>query len=1648
MADKKYKLIINTNTGSTTSNSFTIPSGGDFSVKQWKVDYQASSTGTAVPSGTWLETVPNVSQGAYLWTRTSVIYSDGTITYSYTVARQGVDGSASSYKWIPYFKNINKSEYTSSDSQFTISPETNNYNGWTTSITDPDKGYYTWMWQLQFNGDTYVNKSSQPVRLTGLNGEDSQGEDAESFEFIYQRTYRNGADAALESATYTSETGWTIIEDSTLKLKDDYVPTGWTDNPKGITELEFPYEWCAVRYKVNGTWGSFSNPFVWSAWGTKGRDGDGVEYIYLLQENEVNWSSIKTNLNPNIWTAYNNSDSTLNYGYFKYKTDAESADGTTYTYWWTDNPTGVNGLTDYEYVSVRKRDSSGQWGKFTVPALWSHFGQSATADSGLITYINNDNIVVPCKDSGYNYAMSADENNIYFYVKESAKIVTDFTVSLAESVTGVSFTSDANKTTEGALIGHITLTEDAYSLAGNKLVIPFNIVYGEHTLSASIVLTGLKAPDNTKIELNVPAAIYVTESGALKTISQTLSPELTFGNNIIKPTTTGYKFYISLNTGVGSISYKIITTDSFNPSTLLGHTVWSASDYITIWVNSTSVVTDYIDWESINVVMDGKSGVDGKDSDTKEFIYARTSTSYTTGLTNPNTLDLAWGSAPNSSTGLFDNPQGVTSSLPYEWFWIRTKSSEGVISSWSGPTLWSHYGKDGKDGDGIEYIYSPVNVYSYDWGNGEPSTWTASQDSQYIPTSYKGDTSTIGTDTAYGKWFTDPVKLWTKGTYQYVSVRKKRIPNTDSSEGDSALWEKYSTPALWNYYPVDGTNLVSTASFSLNQSNPIVTFVKSDTSISGLNTDTISVTRMLSDTISTATINSITLGTPTSGITASVSGNVITANATTSTAIGPYEIPFTVVAKYSEDDTKTVSLSGTVSVIVVSGAASSTTDNYTVAVTPIALQLESSKSTGTSVVTYEANTSGANSYIIVYKNGTIQDITNYTISISNETNCTTTHNYTKASEYSGYVHINSVSNRTITGGTVDATTGKNVDVSIPYNTGSYTVDITTPDGQKYHFIVSFTVNVDVYQRDTIDNVLQYQTTFQKTTTDANNSIKQDISQIKLDASGLHTLVETAQTTANNANTDLATVKSTYSTIDQTSSSINAKIGESVTSGGQVYKAVASSFSMSGNGISLFGKELNIAGATIFSSYATTDYVDNAGYQTSADVNALILDKGYITSPSVKSDLDSIGLKLGYTGYDALVAATSLRKTLINGGYINTMLIDTDALTAQTAFIASLKSKLITAENINSVAIDAGSIKAGTLSANRIDTTSITSLGEVKAGSFNIGSGKFTVTSGGALTATNATVTGDITANTLNIALSTNSSTVTDASSLDDSTIATLAANGSMAFKNTSGSLVAFFSYEGVGVYLYMKNPESGKWYRVDFLKWKQCSNSVSSIAIPLYNTTQIQSVLGNSISPASLTPTTTIYKALETKNSAVKGFVYTDSDCTTLVTSTYLSNCYLLSNSFNVLQKSFGKYYLLSGNYKYINAILKGGSTQTTSVPGITYGSTQYIIGNQWLNANATNTTVSTAGSDYKVLDFNGTSYAVSSITWGQNSYTLSSALTCDSYVNEGSNNFVTSLTGVSTSNSLTPVTFNGTSSTTGTLTENTNIFDSTYVSV
>ena len=57
------------------------------------VKYQASTSGTTVPTGAWLDDVPAVAAGSYLWTKTTTNYTSGTPTIGYSVARMGVNGT-------------------------------------------------------------------------------------------------------------------------------------------------------------------------------------------------------------------------------------------------------------------------------------------------------------------------------------------------------------------------------------------------------------------------------------------------------------------------------------------------------------------------------------------------------------------------------------------------------------------------------------------------------------------------------------------------------------------------------------------------------------------------------------------------------------------------------------------------------------------------------------------------------------------------------------------------------------------------------------------------------------------------------------------------------------------------------------------------------------------------------------------------------------------------------------------------------------------------------------------------------------------------------------------------------------------------------------------------------------------------------------------------------------------------------------------------------------------------------------------------------------------------------------------------------------------------------------------------------------------
>lgn len=173
----------------------------------------------------------------------------------------------------------------------------------------------------------------------------------------------------------------------------------------------------------------------------------------------------------------------------------------------------------------------------------------------------------------------------------------------------------------------------------------------------------------------------------------------------------------------------------------------------------------------------GENGVNGVDGSSIEFIYRLTKTSFTTPDT-PYSDPKQTGYVPDEWT---DHPTGIDEVMQVEWMCSRTKSPNGDWSSWYGPTIWSKWGADGRDGDGIEYIYQRT-VTSI-----PPARPTGvSQDDEYLPPSAEGEQD----------WTDNPSGVTKDFPYEWVSVRKYK----------GGIWGGFSQPALWASYGKDGEN--------------------------------------------------------------------------------------------------------------------------------------------------------------------------------------------------------------------------------------------------------------------------------------------------------------------------------------------------------------------------------------------------------------------------------------------------------------------------------------------------------------------------------------------------------------------------------------------------------------------------------------------------------------------------------------------------------------------------------------------------------------------------------------------------------------------------------------------------------------------------
>lgn len=89
------KTVVTYSDGNSTESysvSYQGVNGTSVTISNQSVTYQTSSSGTIEPTGTWQPSVPSVSEGQFLWTKTVVTYSDGTSTTSYSVSYKGTNG--------------------------------------------------------------------------------------------------------------------------------------------------------------------------------------------------------------------------------------------------------------------------------------------------------------------------------------------------------------------------------------------------------------------------------------------------------------------------------------------------------------------------------------------------------------------------------------------------------------------------------------------------------------------------------------------------------------------------------------------------------------------------------------------------------------------------------------------------------------------------------------------------------------------------------------------------------------------------------------------------------------------------------------------------------------------------------------------------------------------------------------------------------------------------------------------------------------------------------------------------------------------------------------------------------------------------------------------------------------------------------------------------------------------------------------------------------------------------------------------------------------------------------------------------------------------------------------------------------------------
>lgn len=258
------------------------------------------------------------------------------------------------------------------------------------------------------------------------------------------------------------------------------------------------------------------------------------------------------------------------------------------------------------------------------------------------------------------------------------------------------------------------------------------------------------------------------------------------------------------------------------------------SDGIYLWMSSATFGEDgniIGDW-CVPFRLTGEKGASGADGRTIEFIYrllpdVETYTNLSEHLSKyPLTsLDVSdYIPTKNddiTDTKWVDSPEGISETYKVEVVCSRIRNSvDEPWGEWSNCVIWSKWGEDGQDGDGVEYIYL-VTPDKTDSGEITKeyvkATFMPDLDEAVKNNYYQQDGFCFNGDWGYSgyDWTDEPSDVGPSKPREWVSIRKK---TTDSNGNYS--WGKFSDPKLWGRYAEDGYAYLTSYVFTRTNSQP------------------------------------------------------------------------------------------------------------------------------------------------------------------------------------------------------------------------------------------------------------------------------------------------------------------------------------------------------------------------------------------------------------------------------------------------------------------------------------------------------------------------------------------------------------------------------------------------------------------------------------------------------------------------------------------------------------------------------------------------------------------------------------------------------------------------------------------------------------